>query len=178
MISRETGCTRCHLADYRRNQVIGRGSVPADILIVGEAPGKSEDLLGIPFVGRSGRLLDHAIIKAASFAKISKRDIPSYYITNVVQCRPTDVKGGPNRPPTPEEAWSCWVNLERVYKQVKPKRVVLLGKVAEQHCKKLFPGALVLPHPAFILRVGGISSPEFRRFAISLSEVFREVYHE
>jgi len=163
-------CTRCGLHKFRRQVVLGRGTLPADILFVGEGPGKSEDLIGEPFVGPSGRLLDKALEKAKSIAKLDS--LPTFYISNVVACRPCDANHGPNRQPTGEEAWACWQRLEETYQEVKPKRVVLLGKIAEKYCKDAWPEATVLHHPAYLLRLGGESSTQFRAFCRNLSKVF------
>jgi len=145
--------------------------MPADILFTGEAPGKSEDLRGDAFVGPSGNMLNKGIERATTLAKLSEP--PSFYIANVVRCRPTDSKGGPNREPTEGEAFACRPHLQRTFLQVKPKRVVFLGRFAERYCRKLFPGGTALQHPAYILRRGGIESAEFRSFARDLSSVFR-----
>jgi len=166
-------CTRCGLSDFRRKRVVGRGSVPASILFIGEAPGKSEDLLGKPFVGPSGRLLNQGIKDASELCGV----LPSYYITNVIQCRPTDWKGGDNREPTEKEAWECRSNLENVVRAVQPIRVVLIGKVAQTLCTRMFPGASKLVHPAYLLRRGGTPSPEYRAFVTELTHIFEEVDH-
>ena len=166
-------CERCSLHKTRRSIVFGRGDLPADILFIGEAPGVTEDMLGLPFVGQSGKLLEKAMQRAL---ELSSRDtMPRLFITNIVACRPCDFLGGPNRPPSGEESWACWQRLERTFKDVAPKRVVLLGKVAVQQAHKAFPDATCLPHPAFILRLGGVESPLFRSFVQDLSEVFKHV---
>lgn len=166
------GCTRCPLHQFRRNIVFGRGSIPADIMFTGEGAGKSEDLLGIPFVGPSGRLLEKAIERAATLSGVPT---PSYFITNIVACRPTDSFKGENRPPNAEEAYACFNRLQKTYFDVSPKVIVTLGDVPKKYIAKTWPGAVNLPHPAAILRAGGIESPMFRRFARDLSEVFRSI---
>lgn len=172
LIKEYKNCRKCGLSKFRRNVVFGRGRFPADIFFVGEAPGKSEDLIGEAFVGPSGRLLDMAIRDAAEMAGTKP---PTFYISNVLSCRPTDVKRGPNREPTTEEAWACWSRLEDTYALVEPKVVVFLGKVAERFCKKAWPFGKVFLHPAYIIRKGGTSSTEYRRFCRDLTEVFKEV---
>ena len=168
-------CQKCGLHVFRRKVVLGRGKTPADILFIGEAPGKSEDLRGFAFIGPAGQLLDDGMDKAAEIAKL---DLPTFYITNVVACRPTDKKHGPNREPTGEEAWACWVRLSETYDLVNPKAVVFLGKVAEQYCKAAWPGAFSLQHPAYILRQGGARSTEFKRFSRDLGEIFKLVHSQ
>ncbi|GAG10072.1 unnamed protein product, partial [marine sediment metagenome] len=81
LIKRYKNCRKCGLYEFRRKIVFGRGKVPADILFVGEAPGKSEDLIGEAFVGPSGRLLDMAIKDAAKILGIKKP--PTFYVSNV-----------------------------------------------------------------------------------------------
>lgn len=165
-------CQRCGLCQTRREIVFGRGVLPASVLFISEAPGKTEDLLGIPFIGPAGKLLDAAISRALEMME-SNEKTPSYFITNTVACRPTDSKQGENRQPTGEEVWACFERLQRTASQVKPKRVVFLGEVAKQYLKKAFPSAYSLRHPAYILRKGGIESPEFRAMARDLSAIFK-----
>ena len=165
-------CKKCNLHKYRRKIVYGRGEIPADILFIGEGPGKSEDLIGEPFVGPSGKLLNRALQKAA---EIAKRPIPSYYITNIVACRPTDYQGGPNRQPTEEEAWACWPRLERKKLKVKPKQIVLLGAVAKKFVLGAWPTSVCLVHPAYLLRLGGVESTQYRTFCRTLAEVFKSI---
>src|SRR5258705_4102067 len=89
-------CTRCDLAASRTQVVFGRGNPDADLVFVGEAPGAEEDAQGLPFVGRSGKLLDRL---AAEEIGLSESD---FYVMNVLRCRP------PNNPdPKPEEVASC-----------------------------------------------------------------------
>lgn len=145
--------------------------IPCDVLFIGEGPGVSEDTLGIPFIGPSGRLLDDAIEETLGFGITI---IPRYYITNVVQCRPCNSKDDPNREPTKEEAWQCWPNLQAIHKKVKPQEIVFLGKVAEKYCKKTWPHAWRLPHPAYLLRRGGTGTPTYFGFVRDLAEIFKQ----
>lgn len=162
------GCTRCPLHQHRTTQVVGRGVIPADILFICEAPGKSEDLLGKALLGRQGKLLDRAIVQAGEFAGV----IPTYYITNMIQCRPCDSKVSLTRTPSIDEIWACRDNLETVLARVHPRAVVFLGKISREHLRSTFPSAVALQHPAFIVKRGGTESPEFRRFVKDLEEVF------
>ena len=81
-------CRACHLHKFRRNVVLGRGTLPADVLYIGEAPGKSEDLTGEAFVGPSGAMLDSLMLDATEQASLPA--IPRFYVVNTVLCRPTD----------------------------------------------------------------------------------------
>ena len=166
-------CTRCGLCKFRRQVVLGRGEVPADILFIGEAPGRSEDLVGEAFVGRAGRILTKGITAAIEMAGRAD-DPPSFYITNVVACYPTDVQGGDFRPPTREEELACWDRLKMTARLVDPVHVVMLGKVAETACQDRFPGALKLRHPSYILRRGGTNSTEYRTFVRELCDLFTQ----
>lgn len=162
-------CERCNLHKFRRNLVFGRGSIPADVLFIGEAPGQSEDLRGEPFIGLSGRLLEEAIQKA------SKGNPPRYFITNVVACLPCDDGDRKIRPPQQWEALKCSNRLLRTIRDVKAKRVILLGQIAKQYCLKLIPGATCLVHPAYILRIGGQNSTVFHGFVRDIAEVFNDI---
>lgn len=111
-------CTKCDLCEGRTNPVPGSGSADADIMLVGEAPGRSEDLRGVPFVGAAGKKLDEALEHAGL-----NRD--SVYITNVVKCRPPD-----NRVPTDSERAECRAYLELEIKAIKPKIICIMGNTA------------------------------------------------
>ncbi|MDR0287696.1 MAG: uracil-DNA glycosylase [Clostridiales bacterium] len=111
-------CTRCPLYSGRNNIVIGRGSKNAKLLFVGEGPGEQEDLQGKPFVGPAGQLLDE-FLKACMF------EDDSYYIANIVKCRPPS-----NRVPTKEEAETCLPFLRQQFKLINPKIVVCFGNTA------------------------------------------------
>ena len=111
-------CLECPLGKTRKNIVLGRGNPNADIVFVGEAPGKQEDLQGLPFVGRSGKLLD----KMLSSIDLSRDDI---YILNVLKCRPPD-----NRDPSKMEIEKCEPYLKEQLKIIKPKLIVALGRIS------------------------------------------------
>jgi len=176
LVKKYAACKACGLWEFRRNVVIGRGTMPASVMFIGEAPGKSEDLIGEAFVGPSRRTLDEGIRRASKLAGLAT--VPSYFITNVVGCRPTNRHGGNNREPTNDEAWACWPRLQDIYLAVNPKAIVFLGRVAERHCKEPFPFGVHLQHPAFINRVGGTESAQFRAFVRNLSVVFEKVSHD
>jgi DNA polymerase len=111
-------CRRCPLAITRTHAVPGEGTIEADLMFVGEAPGHDEDLQGRPFVGRAGQLLTK-IIGAMTF----QRD--EVYITNVVKCRPPE-----NRTPGREEVELCSPYLLKQLEIIRPRVIVTLGKVA------------------------------------------------
>lgn len=161
-------CKSCNLHTTRRNIVFGRGAFPAPLLFIGEAPGRSEDVLGIPFVGPSGRLLDEAIRRC-------KSNGIRYFITNICCCRPCDSAFGPNREPNETEALACLPRLRKTINLVQPRKIVLLGAVAKRYCKPIWKDAVCLVHPAYIIRKGGLSSPTFRLFCRELDNVFESL---
>lgn len=124
-------CVSCDLCKTRTNVVFGEGPSTPKIMIVGEAPGEDEDLAGKPFIGAAGQKLD----KIISFLGVQREDI---YITNSVLCRPPN-----NRNPLPEELEACRWRLELQIKLLKPKLIVVLGRVAMQTLlRKPFKGPL------------------------------------
>jgi DNA polymerase len=170
-----TKCEACHLALHRDNVVIGRGSIPADVLFLGEAPGIGEDSTGIPFTGPSGTLLDAMLEDACTIARTKK---VTYYITNTVLCRPwiwdvNDPDYGEPRVPSQLEVLTCMNNVMQIANRVKPKIVLFVGRVAERFYKKEFPNSIYIVHPAAILRQGGRSSPFYMTNVRKLSEVFK-----
>jgi uracil-DNA glycosylase family 4 len=117
-----TACERCpELVESRSRIVNGVGPADADLLLVGEAPGRQEDDGGEPFVGRSGTVLDEGLQKAG----LARGDVR---ITNCVRCRPPD-----NRDPTATERDNCRGYLHREVAAVDPALVVALGKVPAEH---------------------------------------------
>ena len=113
------GCTACKLRASCTQTVFGVGEEKADWMFVGEGPGVEEDVVGEPFVGDAGKLLDNML--SAMKLKRSK----NVFITNVVKCRPPD-----NRPPAADEITSCMPYLQRQIALVQPKIIVALGKTA------------------------------------------------
>ena len=114
-------CKHCGLYETRRNVVIGRGENTASILMIGEGPGENEDRQGLPFVGQAGKMLDSAL-KGLRF------EPDSYYIANIVKCRPPQ-----NRAPSDEEAEACLPFLRQQLRLINPKIIVCLGGVAVRY---------------------------------------------
>jgi len=112
-------CTKCDLSETRQNAVFGQGSTNAGIFIIGEGPGEEEDKQGLPFVGRSGQLLDK-ILSACNFNREEH-----VFIGNIVKCRPPG-----NRVPTPEEKDACMPYLLRQIEMIDPSIIILLGGTA------------------------------------------------
>lgn len=114
-------CTRCDLFLSRTQVVPGAGAARAELMFVGEAPGAREDLEGVPFVGRSGALLEAMLAEAG----LQRADV---FIANVVRCRPPE-----NRNPKPVEVRACAGWLREQIRLVGPRLVVPLGRFALQH---------------------------------------------
>jgi len=114
-------CTACGLCQGRRHAVFGMGARPARWMVVGEAPGEQEDRQGLPFVGRSGQLLD-AMLSAVGMSR--EKDV---FIANVIKCRPPG-----NRNPKPEEIAACSPYLKRQIELIRPERILVLGRFAAQ----------------------------------------------
>ncbi len=140
--------------------VFGVGDPHADLMFVGEGPGRDEDLQGEPFVGRSGQLLDRVLAEELGIGR------DRVYIANVVKCRPPG-----NRDPRPEEVASCRPYLEQQIELVDPAVIVTLGNFATRLLLDATEGiralrgsaypygrAVVVPtfHPSFVLRSGGM----------------------
>lgn len=114
-------CVKCHELAAKRNKVVfGAGNVNAQLVFVGEAPGRDEDLQGLPFVGRAGQLLTK-IIESIGLTR------QQVFIHNVLKCRPPE-----NRPPKPEEILNCEPYLMRQLEIIQPKLICALGTFASQ----------------------------------------------
>lgn len=148
-------CTRCRLHKQRNKIVFGAGNPRAELVFVGEGPGHDEDVQGLPFVGRAGKLLTQ-MIEAMGL----QRD--QVYICNVVKCRPPE-----NRKPEDDEVATCSPYLYRQLDAIAPKAIVCLGATAAQELLKTkdsisrFRGTwfdfrntklLATYHPAYLLR--------------------------
>ena len=111
-------CTKCELSKTRNNSVAGKGNFKSDVIFVGEAPGKNEDLKGEPFIGIAGKKLSMALERAG----ITRDEV---YITNIVKCRPPN-----NRVPTTNERETCKDYLKKEIEIIKPKIICILGNTA------------------------------------------------
>jgi len=109
-------CTRCRLSLYRTHAVPGEGNPNAEIVFVGEAPGRNEDLQGRPFVGAAGKLLTTLIESIG----LTRSDV---FITNIVKCRPPS-----NRDPREDEIRACSPYLDRQIAVIRPRIIVTLGR--------------------------------------------------
>lgn len=148
-------CQRCPLCTHRNEIVFGVGNPQARLVLVGEAPGREEDLQGKPFVGEAGRLLDKILLAMGT----RREDV---YICNVQKCRPPK-----NRDPEPEEIAACEPYLQRQLAALKPDLILTLGRFAAQTLLRnatpisrlrgnwyTYQGIPLMPtyHPAYLLR--------------------------
>jgi DNA polymerase len=164
-------CVDCEkLVENRTQVVIGAGNPEAELMFIGEAPGENEDIKGVPFVGRAGKLLDEILDEN----DLSREDV---WITNVVRCRPTTVSDSgslSNRPPRVGEINNCQKWLDAEVSIVEPTVIVCLGgpsastiihkgfKITEER-GEWFTDSMYAPfvtatyHPAYVLRLHGDS---------------------
>ncbi len=162
-----SACRRCRLRDGCRQVVFGEGKPEADIMLVGEGPGKAEDELGRPFVGAAGQLLDNILASVG----LSRAGV---FIGNVVKCRPPG-----NRLPTPDEVKTCTPYLQAQLRIIEPKIVICLGALAGQILVDpslritrdrgqwvIKDGLLIMPtfHPAALLRDPSKKRPVWQDF--------------
>lgn len=159
-------CEMCSLSKYRNSVVTGRGCTSPKLLFCGEAPGADEDKQGLPFVGRSGKLLDLWI----EYLKLNKAD---YAITNLIMCRPPA-----NRNPNKDEIQSCSTWTDKKLDLLNPKVIITIGKFSSVYFlgKKFESGILsysgkfyknqdrrlIYPvvHPSYYLRHGAVEPNE------------------
>jgi uracil-DNA glycosylase family 4 len=164
---RSLACVKCpHLASSRKNVVFGVGSIDAQLMFVGEAPGADEDEQGEPFVGKAGQLLTK-IIQATG---LSRADV---YIANILKCRPdTPGESAGNRKPTPAEMATCIPYLHEQIDLIQPKVIVALGGTAVEGLLgktvgitklrghwQTYRGTPLMPtfHPSYLLRNQSLS---------------------
>ena len=114
-------CTSCGLSITRKKVVVGKGNETARIVIIGEGPGEQEDIKGLPFVGRAGKMLDTAL------SSVDIDPLKDCYITNIVKCRPPN-----NRKPTSSEVETCMPWLNEQVNLLSPKIIILAGSTAVQ----------------------------------------------
>ena len=148
-------CKNCKLSSTRKHTVFGEGNIKAEVMFIGEGPGGDEDLQGRPFVGKAGKLMNNAF----DVVGIKREDV---YIANIVKCRPPH-----NRDPEQDEIGFCINYLRNQVIIIKPKIIVLLGRISLQTIlgkEKMISksrgiwqekrGILYMPtwHPAALLR--------------------------
>jgi DNA polymerase len=167
-------CVKCNLAKTRTQVVYGAGNPNADLMFIGEAPGRDEDEQGKPFVGRAGQLLTD-IIKAM---KLTRDDV---YIANVIKCRPPE-----NRNPEPDELEACRPYIRQQVEIIQPRVIVTLGKFALQSLLEKsygitavrgkwleYQGVKVMPtyHPAYLLRTPAAKKDVWEDMKLVMAEL-------
>ena len=165
-VERWRECTACNLCESRQNVVLARGQIPCDVLMVGEAPGQSEDCLSAPFVGPAGQLLDKIVDRGLGNLMIDPGPGDEFEpirvaFTNLVCCIPLDDDGVKVSEPPDEAIEACSVRLQEFVEIANPRLIVCVGKLAKDW---LGPGwkhsirfhakipLVDITHPAFILR--------------------------
>jgi len=171
-------CTRCKLHKGRNKIVFGDGSPKAELVFVGEGPGADEDMQGLPFVGRAGKLLTQ-MIEAMG---LQRKDV---YICNVVKCRPPE-----NRAPEPDEVSTCSPYLLRQIDVLHPKVIVCLGAVAAKTLLETTRGIsqfrgqwqawrgyklMATYHPAYLLRNPNAKSEVWKDLQMVMAELGLQV---
>ncbi len=174
-------CRRCPLWEGACHAVPGDGNPGADLMLIGEAPGKQEDLIGKPFVGRAGKLLDSLL----AGIDLSRDDI---FIANIVKHRPPE-----NRDPREEEIQACTPYLEEQIRIIRPKVIVMLGRHSSRYILSLLPvefnkiteirgtvySTLLFGHPVRLIPTlhpaAALYSPGYRE---ALDEDFRTIKRE
>jgi uracil-DNA glycosylase family 4 len=126
LVKRIAKCDRCSLAKTRTNTVPGKGSVDSKVMFIGEAPGKNEDLQGVPFIGRAGDIFD----KLLNSINLNREQI---YICNILKCRPPK-----NRNPSIEEMKSCVRHLDAQIKIINPQIIATLGNFSTKYVFEKF----------------------------------------
>jgi len=170
-------CKKCPLHKFAKNPVPGAGAETAEVMFIGEGPGEKEDELGLPFVGKAGKLLDEMLASI----DLKREDV---YIANVVKHRPPG-----NRDPKPEEVEACWPYLEEQIRIIKPKLIVCLGRhslarflpsvgpISAVHGRAFKKGKqayMSLYHPAVGLYNGGMRETlfqDFKKIKIAINKI-------
>lgn len=184
-------CTDCPLCEGRQQVVLFRGSVPCDVLFVGEAPGQSEDVIGTPFVGPAGHLLDEIVKSAMPVDPDNDGEVPQTKIdlrlgyTNLIACLPLDETGSKVKEPPEESIKKCSDRLLEIVGICRPKLIVSVGKLPEKWLKKILfndpesdlsANTVTIVHPAAILRAEVAQQTLLvRQAVVTLADAFGEL---
>lgn len=169
LLARWTMCQVCPIGKLAFRHAMFDGSLAPHFLFIGEGPGVSEDALGLPFVGRSGKLLRQTLLEVGF--------LPSKMaFANLTACRPTDKAQGENRPPNPYEVDSCSDWLKQLMRIITPRKLVAVGRVPMRFLPDRFSNFHIrsITHPSFILRNGGYGSEEWKRWKTTLQQLKEE----
>lgn len=154
-VAKWSSCAACELSGQRSKVCHFRGAIPCDVLLIGEAPGQSEDVLGRPFVGPAGQLLDQMVSEA------SAGGIARYGYANLVGCFPREAKDAGTNEPSDESIKACVGRLAEIVAMTRPRIVVRVGKLSTKWVNKFAAKYGILGnvrsvdviHPAAILRM-------------------------
>jgi uracil-DNA glycosylase len=163
-------CTDCPLCKTRTKVVLARGKVPCDVLFVGEAPGASEDVIGQPFIGPAGKLLDQIIDKAMGDSRYT------YAMTNLIACIPLGDDGNKVAEPTEDSIRACYNRLIEFVDICHPQLIVLVGTLATKYGPGGGELVISIIHPAAILRMD-ISQKglAIQRCIVAINEAVAEI---
>lgn len=144
-VARWKDCRLCPLCDQRANIVLARGVLPCDVCFVGEAPGASEDALGVPFIGPAGHITDQIVERAVP------PDVRCAFC-NLVCCFPREAKARGENEPEHEEIMACRPRLVEFLNLAQPRLVVRVGNLSQEYCPT-WPRTVDIIHPAAITRM-------------------------
>lgn len=153
-----SNCTRCEYSQTRKKVVLGKGQLPCDIALIGEAPGLSENLIGVPFIGKAGKLLDRIVFKVFGNEENRKYKLA---FSNILGCIPL-VDGHEKEEPDADCVKACKPRLEEFLEMASPRLIIAVGKVSDdwldqsyKHCVKVKRGLpiVTIQHPSSILRM-------------------------
>lgn len=161
-------CAVCPIGEWAHRHVFGRGDANARVMMIGEAPGKTEDLSGLPFTGLAGQLLDEAIKQTGVAVSI--------YFSNLLMCRPSNSITSPNRAPQYNEIINCRNRLRKTFTIIQPLVVIALGRIPDEYVPiemKENSRYYNTYHPAYILRNGGITGSLFPKYVEALRRMLK-----
>ena len=171
-------CRKCILHNQRSRIVLARGKLPCDILFVGDAPGDSEDVLGLPFIGPSGKLLDDMIARAFPIEPAAR-----IAFTNLVACYSREAKTTGDHQPPREAIKACRDRLAQLCNIAQPKLIIRVGQLATTNFNWGWAdGTTVkvadITHPATILRANQVQqSMMIKRVQITLFNAYVETFN-
>lgn len=178
LIAQWVHCTKCPLSQTRKNVVFARGKLPCDVLFLGEGPGDSEDVRGLPFDGPAGSLLDKMIEEALQDVVRNNNTPLRLGFFNLVGCIPKDDDNHKKGEPTTQEVEACGPRLDTFLTIAKPKLLVCTGKLAENRAKvkswhKTY-AILNILHPAAIIKNKDNQGILIQRTTVQIADAFNE----
>ena len=164
-------CTRCELHCFRKKTVLLRGNIPAPMLFIGEAPGNSEDVLGSPFIGPAGKLLDKIVDR-------TRVEAGCCAFTNLIGCIPKDETNSKVSDPPKWAIEACSSRITEVVELCKPHVIVLVGKCSAKYGPKIIEDNLptvTIIHPATILHMNvSQQSLAVQRCAVTIDDAWEK----